>query len=165
MPSQISSHNITIEVETDLPLPAPAVRAMLARAVAATLEAAADGEPAALAILLTGEEHIRQLNQDFLGEDKPTDVLSFPAGDVLPGMETYLGDVAIAVPVAAAQAAAGGHDLLHEMGLLAVHGVLHLLGYDHAMPEEQAEMWQVQDGILAQLELPLRSPLYGDDAV
>lgn len=156
------SHNITIEVETDLPLSTSTVCALLERAVAATLAAASAGAPAALTILLTGAEHIQQLNRDFLGEDKPTDVLSFPAGDAMPGMESYLGDMAIAVPVAAAQASAAGHDLLHEMGLLVVHGVLHLLGYDHATPQEQEEMWRVQDEILGALELPLRSPDPGE---
>jgi probable rRNA maturation factor len=153
-------HDIDIEVQTELSLPAATLRQALERAVTAALAHHEADAPLALAILLTGSEQIQQLNRDFLGDDKPTDVLSFPAGEALPGMDAYLGDIAIAVPVAAAQAAAAGHEMLHELALLTVHGVLHLLGYDHATPAEQQEMWQLQDAILAELELPLRSPTY-----
>jgi probable rRNA maturation factor len=154
--------DITIDVQAELPLPAAAVRDMLAGAATAALAYHDEGAPAALTILLGGSEQIRRLNREFMGEDKATDVLSFPAGDAMPGMDDYLGDIAIAVPVAADQAAAAGHELLHELALLAVHGVLHLLGYDHATPAEQQHMWQVQDAILAMLELPLRSPPFSN---
>ena len=91
-------------------------------------------------------------------------MLSFPAGEPMPGMEAYLGDIAIAIPVAVEQARSAGHGLLDELALLTVHGVLHLLGHDHAEPAEQQEMWRLQDAILAGLELPLRSPDYDNPA-
>jgi probable rRNA maturation factor len=158
----MTGHDITIDLQAELPLPAAAVRDMLASAATAALAYHDEGTPAALTILLGGSEQIRGLNRAFVGEDKATDVLSFPAGDAMPGMDSYLGDIAIAVPVAADQAAAAGHELLDELALLTVHGVLHLLGYDHATPAEQQQMWQAQDAILAALELPLQSPTFSD---
>lgn len=158
----MTAPDIDIDVQSELPLPAATVRRALARAAAAALAHGAGDTAPALAILLTGSEQIRQLNRDFRGEDKATDVLSFAAGEAMPGMDDYLGDIAIAVPVAAAQADAAGHELLHELALLTIHGVLHLLGHDHATPAAQAEMWRLQDAILAELALPLRSPAYPD---
>ena len=67
--------------------------------------------------------------------------------------ETYLGDIIIALPYAARQAAAAGHAAEAELQLLAVHGTLHLLGYDHASPEEKAAMWSAQTAVLTQLGL------------
>ncbi|MFW5940420.1 MAG: rRNA maturation RNase YbeY [Chloroflexota bacterium] len=109
--------------------------------------------PAELSILLTDSESVRQLNRTYRERDEATDVLSFPSGEAMPGTEHYLGDVAIAIPVARAQAARSGHPLQAELALLAIHGTLHLLGYDHAVPEEKERMWQVQNELLAQLGL------------
>jgi len=109
-----------------------------------------------LTLLLTDNEKLRQLNQDFCGKNKPTDVLSFPAGDSVPGFEDeipYLGDIAISVPLAMNQAQAGEHSLIAELQLLAVHGVLHLLGYDHAMSEDKLLMWSAQKEMLNLLGL------------
>jgi probable rRNA maturation factor len=160
----MADHDITIEIEADLPVAAAELRAVVEMALLAAL--AGEETAAELSVLFTGSDHIQQLNRDFLGTDKPTDVLSFPAGValpgmVLPGMPRYLGDIAIAVPVALAQAEAAGHGFLDEVALLVVHGLLHLLGYDHATPDEQAAMWQVQDAVLAELGLALRSPSFG----
>lgn len=114
-------------------------------------------ETAELAVLLTNDERLHALNQQFLGIDKPTDVLSFGSGEEAlaaeAGQMPYLGDIAIAVPYAAAQAAAAGHPLLAELQLLAVHGTLHLLGYDHGSAEEKSAMWAVQQAILEELGL------------
>lgn len=153
----MTAYDITIDLAVEFPLPAAEVEQRLTRAAEATLAREGKGD-AALTILLTTGEQVHKLNRDFLGEDKTTDVLSFPAGEAMPGMEDYLGDVAIAIPVAQAQAEAGGHSLLDELALLTIHGVLHLLGYDHVAPEEQQAMWQVQDALLAELSLSLRSP-------
>jgi probable rRNA maturation factor len=74
----------------------------------------------------------------------------------MPGMDEmkqYLGDIIIAVPYSARQAAASGHDLDAELQLLAVHGTLHLLGHDHADLEEKAKMWQAQTAVLTKLGL------------
>lgn len=157
----MSDHEITVEVDVELPLPEAAVHGALVRAADATL-AHTGAPPSALTILLVDNDRITELNRAFMGEDKPTDVLSFPAGAAMPGMEAYLGDMAIAIPVAAEQARQAGHELVDELALLTVHGVLHLLGYDHAGAAEQQEMWRLQDAILAGLELPLRSPGYDD---
>jgi probable rRNA maturation factor len=159
----MSDHEVVVEVDVELPLPEAAVHGSLVRAAEATLAHTA-APPATLTILLVDDERIAGLNREFLGEDKPTDVLSFPGGEPLPGMEAYLGDIAIAIPVAAEQARVTGHQLLDELALLTVHGVLHLLGHDHAAPDEQQAMWRLQDAVLAGLDLPLRSPAYGDSA-
>ena len=94
---------------------------------------------------------LRSLNRRFRGEDRTTDVLSFA------GEGDYLGDIAISVPRARTQARAGGHSLEAELQLLVVHGVLHLLGHDHASPAQRRAMWAAQDAILEKLGLPLRS--------
>ena len=97
----------------------------------------AAGQPAELTVRLTGDRELRRLNRRFLGEDLATDVLSFPSGE--PG-GSYLGDLALSWPAVTRQAAAAGHSNEVEAALLAVHGLLHLLGWDHATPAEEAEM-------------------------
>jgi probable rRNA maturation factor len=77
--------------------------------------------------LLASSRRLRRLNRDFLGKDAPTDVLSFPS----PGPGGFLGEMAVNVPLAAAQAAEYGHPVEHEIGILLLHGLLHLLGHDH----------------------------------
>src|SRR5690606_5658764 len=112
----VNEHEVTVEAEVELPLPEAAVHGTLVRAVEATL-AHSGAPPSGLTILLVDDERIAALNREFLGEDKPTDVLSFPAGEPMPGMEAYLGDIAIAIPVAMEQARSAGHDLLDELAL------------------------------------------------
>ncbi len=105
-----------------------------------------------LTIALVDEARIQGLNRDFLGEDAPTDVLSFPADE--PDPETgclYLGDVVISVGRAAEQARERGHTVEAEMQLLVVHGVLHLLGHDHARRAEKERMWAAQARVLERL--------------
>lgn len=108
--------------------------------------------PCALTVTVTGTERIQALNRDYAGIDSPTDVLSFSPEEepyaTEPGEPPYLGDVVIAYPVAEAQAAEQGVTVLIELQTLAVHGVLHLLGYDHATPEGQAEMWALQSAAM-----------------
>lgn len=105
-------------------------------------------------ILLGDDAQVRELNRQYLGIDTPTDVLSFPAGEADPDTGvTYLGDVIISVPQASAQARAAGHGLEAEVQLLVVHGVLHLLGHDHAQPESRQRMWAAQAEVLRQLGL------------
>jgi probable rRNA maturation factor len=110
-------------------------------------------EPEAeLTLVLTGDAQVHALNRQFREVDAPTDVLSFPVGDVDPETgRLYLGDVIISLPRAQAQAQAEGHSLEDELRLLVVHGVLHLLGYDHADEQEQAVMWAAQTEILTRL--------------
>jgi probable rRNA maturation factor len=107
-----------------------------------------------LTVLLSDDAQVRELNRHYLGIDAPTDVLSFPAGEADPDTGvTYLGDVIISVPQAGAQARAAGHGLEAEVQLLVVHGVLHLLGHDHAQPEAKGRMWAAQADVLSQLGL------------
>lgn len=114
----------------------------------------------ALSILLTNDAEIQAMNRDYRGEDQPTDVLSFSADNEMtpPEMAGYLGDIAISVPTAGQQAQKSGHDLLAELQLLAVHGVLHLLAYDHLEPVAKEAMWAAQTAVLTQLNLSHINP-------
>ncbi len=99
-------------------------------------------EEAEVALAFAGERAVRTLNRLYRKKDKPTDVLSFPLRLTAVDGRFYLGDIIIAVPVAARQARARGHSLEREMMLLTSHGFLHLLGYGHgrAMDAEEAEI-------------------------
>ena len=130
--------------------------ALLRVAARAALAHQGAPSPAELSIVVAGDAYLRRLNKQFRGMDAPTDVLSFPSEDGMKpsrhqALPRYLGDIAISYPRAWAQAAAAGHPVTHELRLLAVHGVLHLLGHDHARPVERARMWQAQAAILEEL--------------
>ncbi|HEY57321.1 MAG TPA: rRNA maturation RNase YbeY [Anaerolineae bacterium] len=115
--------------------------------------------PVALTVWISDDATLRRWNLRFRGVDAPTDVLSFPDGEVDPDTGArYLGDVLISYPRAAAQAAVAGHAVADELTLLVVHGVLHLLGHDHATPEEKAHMWAAQREVLRNLGCPLDPP-------
>jgi len=157
------SFDVDIQRDVDV---AEALVALCHAAVQATLAHQQVEPPAALSLLLTGDEPIRQLNRDYRGLDRPTDVLSFAAGEAMPAMaeaEPYLGDVVISVPYAAHQAEVARHTVAAELQLLAVHGVLHLLGYDDEEPAPRQAMWAVQAEILAQLGVAITLPLEDDD--
>lgn len=125
---------------------------LLEKAAQAVLRHQAVVDQVDLSIIISDDDQLRQLNLQFRDVDAPTDVLSFPAGYVDPeNGAIYLGDVLISCPRAAAQASAAGHSLMAEIQLLVVHGILHLLGYDHAEADEQERMWAAQDEILQQL--------------
>jgi probable rRNA maturation factor len=108
--------------------------------------------PAGLAVTVTSADRVRALNQQYAGIDSTTDVLSFPVeGEpyaVEPGEPPYLGDVVIAYSVAESQARDAGLPLIAELQLLAIHGTLHLLGFDHDTPDRQAEMWALQSAAM-----------------
>lgn len=110
-----------------------------------------------LAVLtLTGDEHLREYNRRYRGLDEPTDVLAFAAQEAPsdqrfqapPGTEHWLGDIVISLPRAREQARAAHHSMNDEVRLLAVHGFLHLLGYDHAEPDEEARMKKLTTRLL-----------------
>ncbi|SRR5690606_38012729 len=111
---------------------------------------------AELSILLVDEEYMADLNHRWMDGDGPTDVLAFPMDeahvDSGPGENggepTLLGDIVLCPQVAARQATVAGHTTFQELELLTVHGVLHLLGYDHAEPEEEREMFGLQSRLL-----------------
>lgn len=94
---------------------------------------------AEVTLSFVGERAIRTLNRKWMKKDRPTDVLSFPLGDKASDGKFYLGDIVIAAPVAARQARAKGWPLDRELRLLAIHGYLHLLGYDHFAGIEEEE--------------------------
>ncbi len=109
---------------------------------------------AELCVTAVDEETIAELNQRWMEKDGPTDVLSFPMDELTPGRddedspEGYLGDIALCPQVAEQQAPAAGHTAQDEIELLTVHGILHLLGYDHAEPAEHQEMFGIQGRLL-----------------
>lgn len=147
----------TIEVEVQI---APAFAGdVAAERLQAVAEAVLrqEGQIGELALVITDDEGIQALNRDFLGKDAPTDVLSFSAQEdagpfvSAPEAGGYLGDVIVSYPRAVAQANEHGHPLEQELNLLIVHGILHLLGYDHAGEEEKARMWVRQEAILRSL--------------
>jgi probable rRNA maturation factor len=127
-------------------------REILLNAVTEVLQDQSPYGDSDLSIVIAGNKKIRQLNLEFREIDSATDVLSFPDGKVDPDTgKPYLGDIVISYPFARKQAEDEGHSLNEEVQLLVVHGVLHLLGYDHASPTEKEEMWAVQSRILRRL--------------
>ncbi len=145
----------SIEINVVSPFEDRVSCARLHRAVAATLEE--EGMAGSITLVVSDDPMVRELNRRFLGNDGPTDVLSFPAQaetDLFtdaPEGELYLGDIIIAYPFSAAQAVRHNQPIDDELDLLAVHGTLHLLGYDHAEPDEKGVMWARQDAILGKL--------------
>jgi probable rRNA maturation factor len=122
------------------------------------LQAEGFSRPAEVSILLTTDEHIRQLNRDYRGKDRPTDVLSFQqldedwsvgSAEAQRDEPVVLGDVVISVETAARQAARGDRSLDDEMSLLVVHGILHLLGYDDETEEGAEEMRRHEQAVLS----------------
>ena len=139
--------------ETGITLPEGG-RALLERAMSAAL--AHEGATGDVTILVTTPEEIQRMNREFRNIDRVTDVLTFPAWEgeaVMAPPDGYLGDVAICLERAREQAQDYGHSLERELGFLAVHGGLHLLGYDHITPEDEAVMFKKQDAILEEMEL------------
>lgn len=111
-------------------------------------------EGAELAILFVDEKAMEHLHIEWMDEPGPTDVLSFPMDELRPGTPErptppgLLGDIVVCPSVAARQAAKAGHSAEEEMLLLTTHGILHLLGYDHAEPDEEKEMFDLQRQLL-----------------
>ncbi len=138
----------------------PDAEAVIQRAIAAAASAAdADVDDAELAVMLTDDAGIRTLNKDFRGIDKPTNVLSFPAAPP-PGSGTEddapraLGDIAIAYQTVRREADDEHKPFAHHLSHLAVHGFLHLIGYDHETDDTAEAMEALETEILAQLGIP-----------
>jgi probable rRNA maturation factor len=135
-------------------------------AARATLHHQSAPHATSLCVVIVDDAEMQALNRLYRGIDAPTDVLSFGTQDggtpdehdrdspfvVAPEQKeevnAYLGDVIVAFPRVVAQAAQQGHSPEHELRLLVVHGVLHLLGHDHATPQDKAQMWAIQDQVL-----------------
>ncbi|MGC9522528.1 MAG: rRNA maturation RNase YbeY [Anaerolineae bacterium] len=121
-------------------------------------------EPCELVIVISDDAALEDLNRRFRGVGHPTDVLAFPddtrgpfsAGDG--GAPRYLGDIVISLERAREQAEEAGGTLDQELQLLTVHGVLHLLGYDHGNEQEREQMWAIQSEILRLLDADIPLP-------
>ncbi len=129
------------------PLAAPEVRKL----VRATLRLAGRAGAPAVTVLFADDREVHDLNLRYRGKDKPTDVLSFPAEGPFPPGEETLGDIVISVETAAAQARRRTRSLDSELRVLLIHGVLHLLGYDH----------ETDDGEMESLEKAIRREIPG----
>jgi probable rRNA maturation factor len=136
----------------------------LRKIVEAALKAESAGDNAEMSLLITGQEKIHQLNKEYRGKDKPTDVLSFAMQDELqsedregfsfiapPDGINHLGEIIISYPQAEIQAEEHEHSVQKEAAVLVIHGVLHLLGYDHIEDEEAEEMEAREKIILGSL--------------
>jgi probable rRNA maturation factor len=159
--------SLTLEIQDARWRKRRGISARLKKAVRATLLTAGADETAALTLLLTTDKRVQALNRDFRGLDKPTNVLSFPAGERNPKKceavlrkiarptkePDYIGDIAIAYGVTAKEAKASGKTLLDHATHLTVHGVLHLLGYDHVTPRKARVMEPLETRILAALNI------------
>ena len=124
------------------------------------------GSDAELGLVITGQERVQELNRSYRGEDKPTDVLAFYMTPDAEGTELsdfvippdgvrHLGEVVISCPQAVIQAQARRHSVKKEMAILIIHGVLHLLGYDHDRPEPERQMKAREAEILGSLNTEL----------
>jgi len=119
---------------------------------------------AELCIKAVDEPTIAQLNEQWMDKEGPTDVLAFPMDELRPGLvdedpeEGVLGDLILAPAIAERQGEAAGHGLVGELELLTTHGILHLLGYDHAEPEEHAEMFGLQAELLRDFGSHAKAP-------
>ncbi|WP_449282587.1 rRNA maturation RNase YbeY [Leucobacter sp.] len=137
--------------------------ARLQRLAAFVLESLHVHPDTELGVVLVDEAAIEQLHVQWMDEPGPTDVLSFPMDELRPGRVDaqtpagLLGDVVICPQVAELQAEAAGHDLAQEMSVLLTHGMLHLLGFDHATPDEEAEMFGLQRDLLLAFAMHERS--------
>jgi len=143
---------MSIEVNNESAIPVD--EAALLRLAAFALDVMHVHPDAELAIVLVDEAAMEQLHVQWMDEPGPTDVLSFPMDELRPGTEDQptpaglLGDIVLCPQVAQAQAETAGHGLMDELLLLTTHGLLHLLGFDHAEPDEEKEMFGIQRDIL-----------------
>jgi probable rRNA maturation factor len=148
---------MTIDVQVAPALRRKVQKAEIRRWAEAIMRAEGLTELPDMAVVITDDESIQALNRDFRGLDEPTDVLAFgeekPGPFVLaPGEPAYLGDIVISLERAEAQAQERNVPVKTELQLLLVHGILHLLGYDHHTEAAQRQMWARQDAILEMLK-------------
>jgi probable rRNA maturation factor len=150
--------SIEINNESGIPVDETAIQ----RLVSFALDQLHVHRDAELAIVLVDEAAMEQLHVQWMDEPGPTDVLSFPMDELRPGTDEaitpagLLGDIVLCPQVAIGQAETAGHTTLDELLLLTTHGLLHLLGFDHAEPDEEKEMFGIQRDILASFVLAER---------
>jgi probable rRNA maturation factor len=154
--------SIRIQISRSLHLSAERARSLrhlLKHSARVALENVCPQFEAELSLVLSDDAQLQELNCSYRGIDAVTDVLSFPGGEIDPESgKTYLGDVLISYPQAISQAASGKHTVEAELQLLAVHGALHLCGYDHVKPEDKSTMWERQAEVLKMLDSPISGP-------
>jgi len=133
---------------------------LLRQGIAKAIEQAKGPEAAEVSLTLTNDAHIWELNRTYRGVDRPTDVLSFALREqaaeepeIFGYEDSALGDIVISLERAREQAAEYGHSLEREIVYLAVHGTLHLLGFDHESEEEKAIMRRQEEAVMALLKL------------
>ena len=143
---------MTIEINNESTIEIDETRVLrLVEYILGAMHVSPDAE---LAIVLVDEGAIEALHVQWMDEPGPTDVLSFPMDELRPGTDDaptppgLLGDIVLCPQVAETQALAAGHSTLDELLLLTTHGLLHLLGFDHAEPEEEREMFGLQRELL-----------------
>ena len=118
------------------------------------IEAAAfENRPGEVAVMLTDDATIQQLNAQWRGMDKPTNVLSFPASDMMAAQDGHLGDIAIACETVAREAGADNKAFSDHLAHLAIHGYLHLIGFDHETDDEACRMESLETRILSSLAI------------
>ncbi len=142
---------ITFENESDFPCSETHLTSLAAHA----LETMRLDERIELSILAVDEDEMERLHIEWMDEEGPTDVLSFPIDELRPGQEfiegkSTLGDVVLCPEVAKRQAAGAGHSTEMELEILLVHGILHLMGYDHVEKDEEKEMFALQNKIVTE---------------
>jgi probable rRNA maturation factor len=143
---------IEVEIEDEAWTEAlPDAEALAQAAAEAALRAGEGADAANIAILLTDDEAVRELNARFRGKDAATNVLSFPAAE---NPEGHLGDVALAFGVCAREAADQGKRFAHHLQHLVAHGVLHLLGFDHMSDDDAEAMEGLERIVMAGLGAP-----------
>jgi probable rRNA maturation factor len=123
------------------------LRPLVLRCCKAVLKHENHEKPCEVSVTVVGDEEIHELNKEYRGVDSPTDVLSFQSGDVL------LGDIVISIETARLQANEYGHSIEREVAFLTVHGMLHLLGYDHSNKKDEDIMFKKQEQVLENLKI------------
>jgi len=152
-------HPHKIEFHINTPWVDKVDRNRIERAIVTTLQLQSEQieglEACSLSFVVVGDEEMTRMHESYRAEAGTTDVLTFPSheDDLPEEMQGYLGDIIACYPQAARQGHAEGHEPQDELDLLAVHGTLHLLGYDDETAQEKVRMWQEQRAAMEQLEL------------
>ncbi len=142
--------NVFIDLQQTVDIVQPDLAQFQSWAAAALQEVAEDCE---LSIRIVDAAESQQLNRDYRGKDKPTNVLSFPFESPVPLQPRLLGDLVICAPVVTAEAAQQGKAEMHHWAHLTIHGCLHLLGYDHINDDEAEQMENREIAILRQFNI------------
>ena len=132
----------------------PALRGLITRSVNAAIKHLGKEAVYEVSVSFTDDEGIHELNREYRGVDRPTDVLSFPLSEDGEGDDGMLGDVVLSLERCEAQAKEYGHSFEREVSFLTVHSVLHLCGYDHESSEDdEKEMFALQDEIMKKIRI------------